>query len=134
MKKLKYLLFYVVLILLASCKGYIPSKIKTVYYNWSPQNLTVRLYRESILAQEEIILIGSSFEERAESPPTTPYFVAVADSMIVMFADGKKLVYTDFSSPTKTNPLSYYGYNHFQSNNVHNFLYAFTDEHYSKAQ
>ncbi|MBX7205215.1 MAG: hypothetical protein K1X81_07305 [Bacteroidia bacterium] len=130
MKYLGFVCFFV----LISCKGFITDEVKTTYYNWTSKKITVKLYQSTFYTGNISLAAGGDYSEMTESPPTTPYFVAVADSMVVEFEDGKKLIYTDLSSQTKNNPLSYYGYNHFESNKGHNFLYAFTDEHYLKAQ
>ncbi|MBX7205214.1 MAG: hypothetical protein K1X81_07300 [Bacteroidia bacterium] len=134
MKKLLYIVIWFLLSAMHCVVEHIPH-VRTTYYNWSNHNLYIRAFNEGKIAYEIFIIAGTNFSFKDETKAVTPLIVLIADSAVVTFEDGKKLWYADNQiSPTNQNLLSIGGYDYFKSTDINNFQYAFTNEHYLKAQ
>ena len=127
---------YILLFVLFGCKVNESDldRYKTVYYNFTGHDLFIKVFANSDSVFSVFINSGGFFEQPGGGKSTSGFFVIIGDSMIVKFSGGKKLIYSDAISPTLKNPLLITGYDRIDSKGITSFLYAFTDEHYSKAQ
>jgi len=109
------------------------------YNNKSESNIFITTYYENEIITSFFINNNNSiifFEENTKIPITPVMFLGGRiDSLIILFQDNKKLVYTNLISPTEKNILQDMDYESSQDDQFHfNYSYDITQEHYDKAE